>query len=268
MADMGDFVDLIHYRNNRTYSSRRGNIAYLDGTPLSRPTSMPLPQRVIALGIIVIAAIIGFMLVNNFVISRWKEVQETEQTIAANLARTPSIESLPNMTYLINRGDEDIRAAFAEAGYKMYDVSDQDETHNLAMYRLPDDVSLDEAATYLQKGLNSLDAKEASKLLEGSWFFAADREGVVSMVARYADFSTGDPLIAVQNGILKEGFDATTISDSGEDESGNTYCSGNLESEGVPCTWKVSALPLKDVYSISGLPDDACYVGVRITRAA
>ena len=267
MADLREVIDRIHYENNRSYTVKRGNIAYLDGTPLTRPFNMPAPQRLIALGIIAVAIIIAFMLVNNFVISRWQEAQETERTIAANLARTPSIDSLPNMSYLINRGDEDIRAAFSKDGYNMLDISSQNESHNLTMYKLPDDVSADTASTYYLQGINALEADVASKLLVGGWSFSADRTNATTMAVHYADFSTGDPQIAVQNAIRKVGFDATTISDSGEDESGNTYSSGTLEAEGVPCTWKVSALPLKEVYSINGLPEDACYVGVRITKA-
>ena len=48
-------------------------------------------------------------------------------------------------------------------------------------------------------------------------------------------------------------------------ESGNNYSKGSIEIDGHPCTWSIHAIPLSDMYSISGLPEDACYVGIRIT---
>jgi hypothetical protein len=88
------------------------------------------------------------------------------------------------------------------------------------------------------------------------------------MVVRYIDFSTGDPQIAVQNAIMKEGFDTGSITESGEDDSGNTFSTGSFTIDDASYTWKVSALPLEEIYSISGLPEkSACYVGVRVTRS-
>ncbi len=268
MPDINEVVDRLHYENRQEYTVKRGNIAYLDGTPLTRPSSMPMAQRFIAIGIVVVALLIAFALVNNFVISRIQESQATEKAIADNLARPASIESIPNMQSLSNLDNDAIRAQFADAGYTMYDQSARDESNDLVLYRVPADVKVDDvAAAYLQ-GMNSLSAVDASKLFVGGWYFAADHSNGTSMVVRYVDFSTADPQIAVQNAITKEGFDKATITESGEDESGNTYSMGTCVVDGdVVCTWKVSALPLEDVYSISGLPKNACYVGVRISKA-
>ena len=85
------------------------------------------------------------------------------------------------------------------------------------------------------------------------------------MVVRYADFSTADPQVAVQNALTKQGFNPESITESGVDDSGNTFSLGSIDVDGTMCTWKISALPLKDMYSISGLPEDACYIGVRVT---
>ena len=85
------------------------------------------------------------------------------------------------------------------------------------------------------------------------------------MVVRYADFSTDDPQVAVQKAVEREGFDTGSISESGVDESGNTYNMGVVEVGKKAYTWKVSALPLDDMYSINNMPTDACYVGVRLT---
>ena len=265
MSDLPSIFDRMHYENRRTYSRTEGNISYLDGTPLTRPASMPASQRGILVVLVVCAIVIGIICINNFVISSWQEAVSSEQAVIDNLKREPSLESIPHVASLIGLDNEAIKATFSEAGYKIYDASSHDDSGDLQLFKIPSDVSADEAAALFIQGIGSLNAEQASRILNGSWMFAAERVNGTSMVVRYADFSTGDPVIAVQNALVKEGFDPTSISASGEDESGNTYSSGTLMAGESPCTWKVSALKLGEMYSVRGLPEDACYVGVRVT---
>ena len=64
-----------------------------------------------------------------------------------------------------------------------------------------------------------------------------------------------------------EGFDPATIAEDGMgvDEVGNTFKQGTVDVDGTAYTWKVSALPLSEMYDISGLPETAVYVGVRLS---
>ncbi len=267
MADLQSFVDHIHYENRREYTHVEGEIAYLDGSPLKRPFNMPRAQRVIRLVIIAAAIIIGIVFVNNTVVASLQETLRAEQIVNSNLNRESSLETIPPMYQFILYDDDTIRAMIQDAGMTMYDASDPNDPSAMILYKLPKDMSIEEAAGLYAKGVSNLTAVNASKLLNGSWYFATDRNGGTTMVVRYADFSTGDPARAVQNALTKEGFNADSITESGVDESGNTYSMGTLDAEGTPCTWKISALPLSDMYSISGLPEDACYVGVRVTVA-
>lgn len=265
MAKTHSLIDHIYYENRKDFNHVEGDIAYLDGTPLRRPFSMPMTQRVIALVIVVAAAVLGFLFLNNTLFAHFREVAQSEQATAENLTRQPSIETIPQMSQLVLLGDDDIREQFQSAGYTVYDASDPNDPTNMVLYKLPKDVSVEDAAAMYAKGIGNLSSAQASKLLVGSWYFNADRSGATSMVTRYADFSTGDPKVAVQNALNKEGFDPASITESGEDDSGNTFSLGSIDVDGVHCTWKISALPLKDMYSVSGLPEDACYVGVRVT---
>ena len=265
MADLQSLVDHIHYENRKEYTRVEGDIAYLDGTPLSRPFSMPRIQRIIAIVIIAIAVVIGATFINNTVVASLRETLQAEQTINVNLAREASIETIPRMNELIVMGDDEIRARFEESGFTVYDASDPSDPTSMILYKLPSDMGIEDAMTMYAKGISNLSGVQASKLLNGSWHLGTDRNGGTTMVVRYVDFSTGDPQRAVQNALAKEGFDPASITDSGEDDSGNTYSQGTLDASGVACSWKISALPLSDMYSISGLPSDACYVGVRVT---
>ena len=85
------------------------------------------------------------------------------------------------------------------------------------------------------------------------------------MRLRYTDFSSGGIEAAVEAAIAAEGFDASTASETAVDEAGNTYRTGSVDVNGTTYTWRVSAIALSEVYSISGLPESATYVGVRMT---
>ena len=266
MANKFSLGDLLHYTNRRTYSDTKGEVAYLDSAPLRRPFSMPLGQRVLALIIVAIAIVLGFVFINNTVISAMRESAQAEQAIEANLARQASIETLPNMADLITRSDKGIKKAFKKAGYTVFDASSEDDSEDMTLYKLPADVTLDEAAAMYAKGISNLTAVQATKLLVGSWQFVAERSSGTSMVVRYADFTTGDPQIAVQNALEKSGFDPESISDSGVDDSGNTYSTGTLTVDDETYVWRISAIPLEEIYDINNMPEEACYIGVRVTK--
>ena len=265
MQDPRSFVDRIHYDGRREYTDKRGAIAYLDGTCLARPTEMPRAQRLIALVILIVAVVIGGIMVNEFVISKLRASADAEQAIVNNLAREASIESTPVLSDLITLENGAVKAALEADGNKLYDASATDDSNSMVLYRVPSDMSASEVASLYMKGVGSLTAQQASKLLNGSWYFSVDRAGNPSMVVRYADFKNSDPQVAIQDAVKKQGFDAASVTDSGVDDSGNTFMSGTLDANGTPCTWRVSSVPLDEVYSVSGLPEGACYVGVRVS---
>ena len=53
--------------------------------------------------------------------------------------------------------------------------------------------------------------------------------------------------------------------ESGVDDAGNTFQTGTIDVDGTTYAWRVSAIALSSVYDITGLPDTAVYVGVRMT---
>lgn len=265
MPDLHSLVDRLYYTNRRDYTVKKGNVAYLDASPLKRSLSMPAGQRVVAIIIVAAAIILGVLFVNNTVLASIREAEAAEKAITDNLARQASIDTVPIMSDLVKLDDDEIRAAFANAGYTIFDASALNTSVDMALYKLPADMTTDEAAGMLSKGVNSLTAAEATKLLNGSWYFATERSGGTSMVVRYADFATADPQVAVVHALEKQGIDSSTISESGVDDSGNTFSMGTAEIGKKAYTWKISALPLGDMYSINKMPEGACYVGVRFT---
>lgn len=265
MPDLHSLTDRLYYANRRKYSAQNGNVAYLDGEPLNRPISMPMGQRIFALVIVIAAIILGALFVNATVLSSIREAEAARQAISDNLAREASIDTIPIMTEIVTKDDDEIVEQFKRDGYTVFDATSLSNTDDMVLYKLANDIGTQEAAGMLTQGINGLTAAQATKLLNGSWYFSAERSGGTSMVVRYADFTTADPQAAVMKAITKEGFDASAISESGVDDSGNTYSMGVVEVDKKAYTWKVSALPLSDMYSITNMPEEACYVGVRLT---
>ena len=62
MAKTHSLIDHIYYENRKDYTHVEGEVAYLDPAPLRRPFEMPRYQRIIALVIVAVAVIIGFLL--------------------------------------------------------------------------------------------------------------------------------------------------------------------------------------------------------------
>lgn len=265
MPDLHSLTERLYYTNRRRYTVKNGNVAYLDGTPLRRPISIPAGQRVLAIVIVIAAIVLGGMFFNATVLSSIREAEVAKQAVSDNLARQASIDTIPIMTDVVALDDNEIRKKFTNDGYTVFDASSLANSDDMVLYKLPSDVSVQDASVMLSKGVNGLTAADATKLLNGSWYFASERSGGTSMVVRFADFATANPQEAVMKAINKEGFDATKISESGVDESGNTYSMGVVEVDKKAYTWKVSALPISEMYSTKNLPEDACYVGVRLT---
>lgn len=271
MINADKLAESLHYDGTREYDRVDGDVAYLDGKRLGRPSEMPRPQRNVLVVIVAIAVIIGAVILYRTVISPLQASLTVEETVAANIQRPASLDTVPAMGELIGMDDEAIKEKIAAAGYNFYDATALTDSGNMMLLKLPDDMSVDEAGAMYLRGIGSLSAADATRLLCGSWMLSVDRINTTSMVVRYADFTTGDPQAAVQKALAHEGFDSATVTDSGVDDSQNTYTAGIIGSEEgdeVRYTWKISALPLDDMYSIRNLPENACYVGIRVTKAA
>lgn len=257
--------DILYYDSEREYDVRKGDVMYLDDKPLKRQRTPGAVGKIFIIAMVAIGVVIGGFFINETVLAPMREAEDIKVQTQQNLERPGAIETIPIMTDVINLDDDGIRWLFSESGFEWYDMTEANGG-TLTLFKLPDDVSIDEGDALLTRGIDSLNSAQASKILQGSWYFSADRVGGTTMVTRYVDFTTGTPEVALQNALAKEGFDPESQADAGQDESGNTFITGNIEVDEVPCTWRISALPLSEIYDVQGLPQNAVYVGVRITK--
>ena len=223
------------------YADTDGPVRYLDDSGLRRPLDMPRPQIAIMFAFVLVAALIGGYLLFNVLDAVRGGTARAQASVEENLSREVSYD-LPALTSYITLNDDEIKQAVADAGLTVIDkggMSDDPEAA-LELIKLPSD---------------------------GSWTLDADRSDGTSMRLRYADFSSGSLDAAIDAAIAAEGFDPATIAEDGMgvDEVGNTFKQGTVDVDGTAYTWKVSALPLSEMYDISGLPETAVYVGVRLS---
>lgn len=239
-------------------------VIHLNGEVLSRPLDMPARVRgglVIAL---VIAALIGAAFLSWYFDGIVNEPKRQQQAISESLSKEVSYD-LPNLYSLMPLDDASILATLQQTGLNIYEAPMREGSSLYEIIKLPADVSAVDAGAMYLAGVENLQASDAARLLNGSWNLQVDRENGVNMVLHYADFKSGNVDAAVQSALAFEGLTDSSIEDSGEDSAGNTYVLGTISGDGGTFSWRVSALPLSEVYSISGLPSNAVYVGIRMT---
>ena len=242
-------------------------IQYLDASDLGKTLVLPQTASKATIAFAIVAGIIGLIIfvsyVNYAVAGPMREQTELQQ----NLNREVSLD-LPYLSALMPLDDAAIMQTLTDAGYTLYEQQPigADPAGGFEVIKLPEDVSLDDAAVLYLEGINNLNAANAVKLLKGSWMLTINRVKNTDMRVRYADFSAGNPEAAIQSAMAAEGIDAATIIETGEDDVGNSYSTGLITTDTGTYTWRVSAIPLNEVYSIRGLPTTAQYVGVRFTK--
>lgn len=242
----------------------KGSTVYLDGSVLSRPFSMPNPQKLIAAIFVVIALVISGIFASRFISDVIYASAKVEAEVQEVLAQEVSYD-LPNLMSLAPLSDSNIVTTLVDSGYTLYDANaDDEDASGLRLIKFPSSMDSDEASAYYLQGVSNLSSREAVTLLYGMWQLTTDRSSGMSIRVRYADFTSGSVEEAVQNAMVDQGLDATTLGDSGVDSSGNTYQAGTVTIDDTTYTWQVSACALSSVYDVDGLPDTACYVGIRI----
>ncbi|WP_251213298.1 teichoic acid transporter [Adlercreutzia murintestinalis] len=240
-------------------------VAYLDGDALGRPLNPPRAIMLGGAGLVITAGVIGAVVLGVYFDGMVNGPAREQALVDEYVAKEVTL-GLPTLPTLVTLDDAAIMAHLQESGATLFERSQAEPGKPLQVIKLPEDVSLADAASLYLKGISSLSASEAAKLLNGSWELTVNRENGLNMGIHYADFTSGTPERAVSNAALSQGFDTEGDVESGVDSSGNTYIAGAISIADQSYSWKVSAVPLSDVYSQKGLPENAVYVGIRLYR--
>lgn len=240
-------------------------VAYLDGSVLRRPLDPPSNVMKFTVLFVLIAAIIG-----GFFIMKWLDVvigspQAEAEALHENLERDSPLEP-PALAQLILLDNGQILAKLDEAGFTIYNRTSEKEAESgdLSLVKLPKDVDATDAAVLYSSDIKNLSASKAVYLLNGAWTLDVTRGDPSTLLRlRYADFKSETAEAAILNAIEAEGLDPATATESGKDDSGNTFQKGSIVTDAGTFNWGVYACPLSDVYDVSGLPETAQFIGIR-----
>lgn len=271
---VGSSSQVNHFFNGLDYSkdnipkthspSGSTEINYLSTEALKRPLDIPAKIKTFSMVFIIIAVVIGciflFFYYDKVLNAPAHEQEALQESLSKNIAL-----DLPDLKRLVLLDDASIMSELAQSGDTLYERVPVGSGTSFEVIKLPEDVSLVDAGSMYLRGINNLTVSEVVKLLNGSWDLNVNRESGINMSIHYADFKSGSSEAALHEAIVSEGFEDSENADSGTDSAGNTYSTGTIDLEGTSYTWRVSALPLSEVYSMTGIPSDASYVGIRIS---
>lgn len=244
------------------------NIRYLDADALARPLD---PTREVRLGMVVAmvaAAVIGGVLLFNYFDGVVNAPAREQAALEENMARETSLD-LPGVASLMSLDDAGIMGAVQATGAEIYErvPAGTSEDGSFEVIKLPEGVSVADAGAIYLAGIDNVSPSEAVRILNGAWDMKVSRTSGTDINIHFADFSSGSVQEAVQNAIVAAGLAEAALADSGVDDSGNTYASGTVEADGAVYNWQVSGIALSEIYHISGVSENATYIGVRLTQA-
>lgn len=251
-----------HQRRSR--QSADSKVIYLNGEALSRPLTMPENIKKGLIIFLVAAAVIGALIFGWYCDQTFNEPKRRQQAIAQTLA-ADSPYQLPALSSLISLSNAEILAKFTEEKLPVYEIPPKEGSQLFDIVKLPTGINVAEAGLAYAQGVNKLDAREAARLLNGSWTLQVNRENGVNMVVRYATFKAESVDAAVQTALAEQGLNETEVGESGTDSAGNTFVAGTLQQNDHTYSWRISALPMSKIYNIEGFPQGAVYVGIRMT---
>lgn len=239
-------------------------VIYPDAEVLTRPLEMPRNVRLGLVGALAAAAIIGAVFLGWYLDGVVNEPKRQQESITEALSADVPYD-LPSLYSLMPLDDAGILATLQEAGLSLYEMPAKEGSTVYRLIKLPADMNAADAGALYLAGIDNIGAAEAARLLNGSWDLQVDRSSGTNMVLHYADFKSGTVDAAVQSALATEGLTDSSIEDSGEDTAGNTYVMGTISGDAGTYSWRVSALPLSKIYNVNGLPENAVYVGIRMT---
>ncbi len=246
------------------------NVCYLNGQSLSRPLDVPrdiLSKRWIFVAIAAVIACVILYFYFAFVVSApQQQEKELTQILTQDLSTNPP-DILDMLTLTDKKIKKSLKSTAKEGGYTIIDItSEKAKDTDMHLVKLPVGVSEEEGTAAYSEGLKKLDVINLAKILNSGWDLDVDRSQGLNISLHYADFKSSSPTEAIYQAIATEGLSRGTTSDSGEDNYGNFYSSGSIMINSIDYAWTVSSTYLKDIYSVSGIPDSATYVGIRIIK--
>ena len=242
-------------------------IRYPDVDKLNRPLNTTAAVNTGIVIFVTIGILIGAVFLYQYFDSMVAAPLRDQEVVAQHMDNLKEMD-LPELPALVNMGDQEIIDDLTSEGYTLYETEEIGTNPNggFEVVRIPEDITLAEAGVLYLQGINNLTSAQAMRLLDGSWQLGVNRDDGTAMRLHYADFESGSIETAIATARDSQGIDADDVDNDGIDDSGNTYETGRMNISGTSYIWRISVIPLSEMYSVSGMPSSALYVGIRFTE--
>ncbi|MCD8316184.1 MAG: hypothetical protein LUB61_02095 [Eggerthellaceae bacterium] len=251
----------------QSFETGRGYMEPIDSSALERPQKLPISVRLVLILFIIVACIIGIIFLSGYFQTTIVDPEIEAQTLEENLTRESPL-NLPVLSDFVHMDNATIQQTLTDEGDTLYNATSDDEAeeNEMTLIRIPSDMTLDQAILLYLQGVNNLSASDAALLLNGLWTLDVTQgDYSANMSLHYADFTSGSTDEALNNAIASQNIDVSQITETGVDDAGNTYAKGTIYLDDGTYNWRVSVIELSEVYDIEEFPDDAQYVGIRLT---
>jgi hypothetical protein len=239
------------------------NVLYFDASTLKNKLSVSETVKLLSYGFIFAAILIGCGILYFYYQGVLKQPEISTEAISA--LESPAAIELPSVDDIYGKTSDEIIAALAQSGATVVEKPSA-SSDSTTLIKLPDGMTDTDVLSMYALGIGSLSEDELAKVLNGSYTITTTTGDNPSQVIRYADFTSGTTEQAILAAMASEGFDQSSVDDSGTDSSGNTYKTGKATIDGVERRWRVSVIALSEMYSAAqNLPYTALYVGLRIS---
>lgn len=240
-------------------------IRYLDPGSLARPIDMPRNQRMLVLVFVAIAALIGTLIINCVLGGMGSDGNTTSQEVQQIIAETGDLNLPALADYTINDADG-IKTRLDNAGIDCYDNS-KNSDYDLELVYVPNGMKSSDVKGILSDGIKSADTATAARYICGSWRLTGNFGSGVDLRVRYCDMTATTATAALKDAANSQGLTIKKKAKQTTDSAGNTSVSGTTTYQGNTYKWTISACDLSNVYSVSGIPGSAQYVGIHLTSS-
>ncbi|MGI6045732.1 MAG: hypothetical protein ACOYCA_02685 [Eggerthellaceae bacterium] len=184
-------------------------------------------------------------------------------TVSSSLSRSPARDSIPDICSLMGKDADSIKSTLSENGDRF--IEGAEVSGGISLIKVPDGQSEEEASNLHAENPQNLSLADTLDMISGSYEIVCKGSPATNIGLHYADYDSKSIATALDNAREKEGFSTEEIISSGEDETGNTYIMGRTSRGKAVYTWRISAVPLSSIYPRDGIPEDAVYVGIRVS---
>ena len=244
-----------------------GQIVYLDHKNLKNRSNKPKALQTFTGVCMLVALVIAFFGV-DYVFNNSSRVSAQETAKNAELLARPIDLQLPVLTEWIWTSPDDARAYLEQSGLTTIDISTEEDllaNTTYDIFKVPSDLDLGISHSILNSDLAQVQNSDLVHFLSDSWELRYNSDPHLYTATKAYDFNSPTIEEAIASSVAYQGWDAGTVEESGVDTAGNTYQSGTVTIGDTTYNWRVSAIPLEQMFNIVNLPCKVFYVGASLT---